>query len=107
MYIIAPLRTSILRFRPSFRTSASTRSPMRGGADIGVILAISSRGIARVVKLYFIFGLSGSCIESLLPRQSADGACRQQAFLLELYADRNRPDDRKTEIRCHHELLRA
>ena len=56
--MVTPVRISILLCRPRSWTSANTRSPMRGGAYIGVTLAISSRGTARVVRLYFMFGLS-------------------------------------------------
>src|SRR5215217_6536389 len=71
--MVTPVRISILLCRPRSWTSAKSRSPMRGGAYIGTTLAISSRGTARVVKPYFMIGLSISCIEPLLPRQPADG----------------------------------
>src|SRR3712207_717912 len=73
--IVTPVRISILVCRPRSWTSANTRSPMRGEADIGVTLAISSRGTARVVKLYFTFGLSISRIEPILPRESVCSIC--------------------------------
>src|SRR5918999_2853822 len=107
--MVTPVRISILLCRPRSWTSANTRSPMRGGAYIGVTLAISSRGTARVVRLYFMFGLSISCIEPFLPREPDDDPCVNRSsptgFLLECGT---KPQDRrKAEIRCHHELLRA
>src|SRR5919107_345410 len=100
-YIVRPVRISILLCRPRSWTSANTRSPMRGGAYIGVTLAISSRGTARVVRLYFMFGLSISCIELFLPREPDDGPCVNR-FSLGVRAQTSRIAARP--IRCHHEL---